>query len=104
MNGYMGRLLVVDLTSGQIEDESLNEDYARQFIGGSGLAARYLYDLVDADTNPLGPENPLLFMAGPLTGTAAPACGRHVVCARSPATGLWGEANSGGRASVSNNG
>jgi aldehyde:ferredoxin oxidoreductase len=100
LNGYMGRLLVVDLTSGQIEDESLNEAYARAFIGGSGLAARYLYDLVAAEADPLGPANPLLFMAGPLTGTAAPACGRHVVCALSPATGLWGEANSGGRFGV----
>ncbi|HID86385.1 MAG TPA: aldehyde ferredoxin oxidoreductase, partial [Anaerolineae bacterium] len=72
MKGYMGRLLVVDLASGQIEDEPLNEAYAREFIGGSGLAARYLYGLVDGDTDPLGPENPLILMAGPLTGTAAP--------------------------------
>lgn len=96
LNGYMGKLLVVDLTSGHIEDEPLNEDYARQFIGGSGLACRYLYDVVDGDTDPLGPENSLLFMTGPLTGTRAPSCGRFVVCARSPLTGLWGEANSGG--------
>ena len=96
MNGYMGKLLVVDLSNGKIEDEPLNEDYVRRFIGGSGLACRYLYDMVDADTDPLGPENPLLFMAGPLTGTRAPSCGRFVICARSPLTDLWGEANSGG--------
>jgi len=96
VNGYMGKLLIVDLTSGKIEDEPLNADYANQFIGGSGLAARYLYDMVDADTDPLGPENPLFFMAGPLTGTRAPSCGRFVICARSPLTGLWGESNSGG--------
>jgi aldehyde:ferredoxin oxidoreductase len=96
MHGYMGKLLVVDLTSGQIEDEPLNEDYARQFIGGSGLACRYLYDMVDADTDPLGPENPLFFITGPLTGTRAPLCGRHVVCARSPLTGIWCESHVGG--------
>jgi len=96
MNGYMGKLLVVDLTSGKIKDEPLNENYAREFIGGSGLACRYLYDMVGAKTDPLGPENPLFFMTGPLTGTRAPSCGRFVVCARSPLTGLWGEANSGG--------
>lgn len=96
MSGYMGKLLVVDLTSGQIEDEPLNEDYARQFIGGSGLACRYLYDMVDADTDPLGPENPLFFVTGPLTGTRAPLCGRHVVCARSPLTGIWNESHVGG--------
>jgi len=96
MNSYTGKLLVVDLTSREISQQALNEGWARQFVGGSNLAARYLYDLIDAGTDPLGPDNPLLFMAGPLVGTAAPACGRHVVCARSPATGLWGEANTGG--------
>ena len=96
MKGYMGRLLVVDLTSGEIADEPLNEDYARRFVGGSGLACRYIYDMIDASTDPLNSANPLFFMAGPLTGTAAPSCGRYVVCARSPLTGLWGEANSGG--------
>jgi len=92
----MDKLLVVDLTSGRIKDEPLNEGYARQFIGGSGLACRYLYDTLDPDTSPLNPASPLFFMAGPLTGTRAPSCGRFVVCARSPLTGLWGEANSGG--------
>ena len=96
MHGYMGKLLVVDLTSGRIKDEPLNEGYVQQFIGGSGLACRYLYDTLDPDTSPLNPASPLFFMAGPLTGTRAPSCGRFVVCARSPLTGLWGEANSGG--------
>ena len=97
LNGFMGKLLAVDLTSGKISTLPLNEGYARQFVGGAGLACRYLYDRIDRDTDPLGPENPLLFMTGPLVGTRAPLCGRYVVCARSPQTGLWGEANSGGR-------
>ena len=97
MHGYQSKILRVNLNRGEMWDEPLPESWARLLIGGSGLAARYLYGLVDAHTDPLGPDNPLIFMAGPLTGTAAPACGRHVVCARSPATGLWGEANSGGR-------
>lgn len=96
MDGYMGKLLAVDLSSGEIEDEPLNMEYARQFIGGSGLAARYLYDMVTVDTDPLGPDNPLIFMTGPLTGTRAPLCGRHVVCARSPLTGIWNESHAGG--------
>jgi aldehyde:ferredoxin oxidoreductase len=96
LNGYLGKLLVVDLTSGKIEDEPLNESYVQQFIGGSGLAARYLYDLLDPGLDPLHPANPLFFSTGPLTGTRAPSCGRFVVCARSPLTGLWGEANAGG--------
>lgn len=96
MHGYMGKLLVIDLTSGHIEDEPLNENYANQFIGGSGLAARYLYDLLDPGLDPLNPANPLFFITGPLTGTRAPLCGRHVVCARSPLTGIWCESHAGG--------
>ncbi len=96
MNGYLGKLLIVDLTSGEIRDEPLNAEYTQKFIGGSGLACRYLYDLIDADTDPLGPENPLVFMTGPLVGTRAPSCGRYVICARSPQTRIWGESNIGG--------
>ena len=96
MHGYLGRLLRVDLSRGAISDEALNEEYARQYVGGSGLAARYLYDVLDATTDPLGPDNPLLFMAGPLVGTSMSSAGRYSVCARSPLTGIWGEANSGG--------
>ncbi|TKJ28037.1 MAG: aldehyde ferredoxin oxidoreductase [Chloroflexi bacterium B3_Chlor] len=96
MDGYLGKILNVDLTNGEIAEVTLNPDYARMFIGGSGLAARYIYDLADADTDPLGPENPLVFMTGPLVGTRAPSCGRYVICARSPQTNLWGESNVGG--------
>ncbi|MGB3905276.1 MAG: aldehyde ferredoxin oxidoreductase family protein [Anaerolineae bacterium] len=96
MDGYLGKILKVDLTKGEIAEETLNPDYARMFVGGSGLAARYIYDLADADTDPLGPENPLVFMTGPLVGTRAPSCGRYVICARSPQTNLWGESNIGG--------
>ncbi len=96
VTGYTGKLLRVDLTQGQIVEEPLNEDYARAFIGGSGLASRYLRDMVTGKTDSLGAENPLIFITGPLTGTNAPCCGRFTVCARSPLTGFWGEANSGG--------
>lgn len=96
MTGYIGKLLRVDLNSGRISEEPLNQDHAQAFIGGSGLASRYLYDSVTEDTDPLGAENPLIFITGPLTGTNAPCCGRYTVCARSPLTGFWGEANSGG--------
>lgn len=95
MNSYAGNLLIVNLTTGDIHAEPLNETYAAQYIGGAGLAARYLYDAIDANTDPLGPDNPLIFMTGPLAATAAPSAGRFVVCARSPLTGLYGEANAG---------
>ena len=55
MNGYIGKILHVDLGNERIWDEALNEDYARKYVGGSGLAARYLYDVIDARTDPAGP-------------------------------------------------
>ena len=96
MNGYLGRILRVDLTAGRTWDEPLDEALARAFVGGSGLAARLIYDLVDGQTDPLGPENPLVFMTGPLVGTAMPSAGRLSVCALSPLTRIWGESNTGG--------
>jgi len=96
VSGYMGKILRVDLSAGTLKEEPLNPQHAQQYIGGSGLAARILIDLIDRDTDPLGPGNPLLFLTGPLVGTSAPACGRYEVCARSPQTGLWGESNAGG--------
>jgi len=96
MSGYMGKLLVVDLTSRELKEEPLNFAMAHDFVGGAGYAARYLYNELRPDTDPLGPENTLMFMTGPLVGTRAPSCGRHEVCALSPLTGIWGESNSGG--------
>jgi len=92
----MGRTLIVDLPRNKVSVEPTRLDYATLYLGGSGLACRLLLDMVDSATNPLGPDNPLIFATGPLVGTAAPDCGRYVACARSPLTGIWGEANSGG--------
>src|SRR5512136_1831172 len=96
MSGYMGKLLIVDLSSGRLSDEPLNPSWTRDFVGGAGYAARYLYGELGPGIDPLGPGNTLMFMTGPLVGTRAPSCGRHEVCALSPQTGLWGESNSGG--------
>lgn len=96
MHGYMNKLLYVDLSEGKLWDEPLNQGYARDFVSGNGLAARYAYDMIDENTDPLRPDNPLFLMTGPLVGTSMPSAGRFSVCAVSPATGIWGEANSGG--------
>lgn len=96
MNGYMGKLLVVDLTQGRLTEEAIDPAVAGEFVGGAGYAARYLYDELGPETDPLGPDNVLMFMTGPLVGTRAPSCGRYEVCALSPQTGIWGESNSGG--------
>ena len=92
----MKNLLVVDLTGKSFHVEEIDPELARDYIGGSGLAARLLYDRIRLDTDPLGPENPLMFMTGPLVGTSMPSAGRCTVSARSPLTGFWGESNTGG--------
>ncbi|MGD0855069.1 MAG: aldehyde ferredoxin oxidoreductase N-terminal domain-containing protein, partial [Dehalococcoidia bacterium] len=61
MYGYMGKLLVVDLTKRELRDEQLNEQYARNFIGAGGIDCRYLADMIDEKTDPLGPDNVLIF-------------------------------------------
>lgn len=95
--GYMGRLLTIDLTVGRFKTENVAEDTCRAYVGGYGLAARLLYDRIPAGSDPLGPENTLCFMTGPLTGTPAVIGSRFVVAAKSPKTaGGWGDANCGG--------
>jgi aldehyde:ferredoxin oxidoreductase len=96
MNGYTGKLLMIDLTTRDFHDEPLNEKYAKLFIGGAGLACRYLYDMIGYRTEPLGPDNVLVFMDGLINGTSAPSASRWSVVARSPLTGIYGEANCGG--------
>ncbi len=96
MNGYMNKLLYVDLSESKFEIRDLNIEDARKYVGGSGLAAKILYDETNKDTNPLGPENVLIFMTGPFTGTRALSSSRYVVVSKSPLTGIYGEATSGG--------
>ncbi|MGY5881526.1 MAG: aldehyde ferredoxin oxidoreductase family protein [Candidatus Thorarchaeota archaeon] len=96
MFGYIGKILVADLSKKETSTLPLNEKISSKFLGGSGYASRLLYDMIDPKVDSLGPGNILLFMTGPLTGTLAPSTGRHVVCGKSPITGLWGESHAGG--------
>jgi aldehyde:ferredoxin oxidoreductase len=95
-NGLMGKILRVNLTKGEIHKEDTRQDWARKFLGGAGLATRHLYDEVPQGADPLGPENLLIFMTGPLTGTSSGSASRYSVVSKSPLTGVWGQANSGG--------
>ena len=94
--GYMGKVVWVDLSRGSVRVESISESTCRDFIGGYGLAARVLFERQPKQVDPLGPENILALAAGPLTGTKAPTGGRYMACGKSPLTGGWGDANSGG--------
>jgi len=96
MNGYAGRLLRVDLGTGTVSEDALDAGMARKHLGGRGFGARILFDEVPKGADPLGPENRLVFAAGPLAGTYAPGSGRYAVCAKSPLTGVFGEAYAGG--------
>ena len=78
--GYRGKILRVNLSTGKITKETLKEDWAKDFIGGVGLAARYLYEELKPNTDPLSPENKLILMTGPVQGTIVPTASRSAFC------------------------
>jgi aldehyde:ferredoxin oxidoreductase len=94
--GYTGKMLFVNLSTRTIKTKALSEDMARLFVGGYGLGARILYDLMKPGVDPLGPDNVLGFVTGPLNATGALFGGRYVVVCKSPVTGGINDANSGG--------
>ncbi len=93
---YAGRLLRINLSTGDINVEEIPEEYLRKYIGGRGLASFYLYKEIDPKIDPLSPENKLIFATGPLSGTAAPTGGRYMVVTKGPLTGTIASSNSGG--------
>ncbi len=96
MNGWMGKILRVNLSSGDINAEALDPKVARDFIGGRGLAIYYMLKEVDPNCDALGKENKLIMTTGPLTGTKAPTGGRYMVTTKSPLTNAITCSNSGG--------
>lgn len=96
MNGWTGKLIRVNLSDKSIKLEKLNMEDANLYLGGRGLGSKYLYDEIDPTIDPLSPENKLIFMTGPMTGTYATCAGRFNVVAKAPLTGTIGASNSGG--------
>lgn len=96
MYGWNGRILRVNLTTGEMSVEEVDPRIARDFIGGRGWAIRYLYDEMDPRVDPLSPENKLVFATGPLTATPVPTGNRYMVTTKSPLTGAISCSNSGG--------
>jgi len=94
--GYAGKIGFVDLTTEEIKIETLDDGLARDFIGGQGIGARILFERQKKGADPLAPESYLGFTTGPLTGTKVPTGGRYMAVCKSPLTGGWGDANSGG--------
>lgn len=97
MYGYNGKVLRVDLTKGTVTKEDLDLDLAKKYIGGRGLGSRIFMDEVGAKVDALSPENKLIIVTGPLSGTPTPTGGRYMVVTKSPLTGTIASSNSGGR-------
>jgi aldehyde:ferredoxin oxidoreductase len=96
MSGYTGKIAFINLSSRKIEEEQLPEKIYRDYLGGVGIGAKVLYERMQPDANPLGPENIIGFIPGLLTGTPVPMTSKFSIVAKSPLTNTWGDTNSGG--------
>ncbi len=94
---YAGRILHVDLSTGKTETEPLKEELAKKYIGGIGLGMRLFLDNSKPGTDPFSPDNPIIFVTGPLSGTMAASAGNsYAVVSKSPQTGGIAESKSHG--------
>ena len=100
VKGWAGRILWVDLDRGEARVWEYPGEWAREYLGGRGLAARILWEYLEPGTDPLSPGNLLIFAVGPLTGLPLPSSGKMVVAAKSPLTGGYGDGNIGTLAAV----
>ena len=94
--GFQGKILRVNLTSGKIVVEDLNEDWAKKFVGGRGYGTKIMYEEVDPKIDPLSEKNKVIIATGPLGGTLAPSSGRTMVITKGPLTGTIACSNVGG--------
>lgn len=94
--GYTGQYLRINLTTGTISKLALPLDWVENYLGGNGIGTRILWDEVPPEVEPLSPENKLIMATGPLCGGPMPNSGRLEFIAKSPLTGMYGDANAGG--------
>ena len=94
--GFYGKILWIDLNNNSFKEEQLSNEIYREFLGGYGLGCKLIYDNTKPMYDPLGSESIFGFFPGLFTGTPAPFSGRYMVAGKSPLTGTWGDANSGG--------
>ncbi|MCW4009817.1 MAG: aldehyde ferredoxin oxidoreductase family protein [Candidatus Bathyarchaeota archaeon] len=95
MLGWNGKFLRANLSTGAFNTQTYSSSFASSFIGGRGFAAKFLWDNLPRGTDPLSPQNLLIFAAGPLTGFPLPNSGKLVVASKSPLTGGYGDGNIG---------
>ncbi len=96
MNGFYMKILEIDLTTGKQKETAIQEEEYRNYLGGSGLAARIFDQRGYGQVSPLSEEAPLLIFTGILTGYNIPTACKASFCGKSPATGIWAEATVGG--------
>ncbi|MGV9205691.1 MAG: aldehyde ferredoxin oxidoreductase family protein, partial [Promethearchaeia archaeon] len=102
LTGYNGRIVYINLSVKEYKIKKLEREIAKEYLGGTGLSAKLLDDMLTTEdyrilkNNPLYARNPLIFATGPITGTLRPSSGRYSVSGISPLTGIWGEGTSGG--------
>ena len=96
MRSYTGKLIRLNLSNRKTQIEDIPEQWMKDFLGGRGLAARYLYDELNAGVEPLAPDNKLLFMMGPLGATTAMSVSRTALVTKSPLTGTIAKSVMGG--------
>ncbi|MBW1766047.1 MAG: aldehyde ferredoxin oxidoreductase family protein [Deltaproteobacteria bacterium] len=96
MNGYKNCILRVDLTNLKLSEEPLSHELIQNYIGGHGFGSKLLYDDLKPGIDPLGEENEIIFVAGPLAGTSAQSFGRWKAFFKSPLTGGYFKSSGGG--------
>src|SRR5271157_4164313 len=96
MHGWIGKVLRVNLSTGKISKEALDPAVAKDYLGARGLGTKIMVDEVDPKVDPLSPENKLIFLPGPMTGSFAPSAGRYTMVTKGALTGAIASANSGG--------
>jgi len=94
--GYAGHYLEVDLTKGVVHKKEMEKEWARIYLGGTGVSSKILWERTTVDTDPLSPDNVLVVGTGPLTGAMFSPSGRMMFAARGPLTGVWAESHVGG--------
>ena len=95
--GYGGRVLRIDLSERRCRIEELEPSWIKPVIGGRAANSKRLFEELDTDCDPLGPQNILIFGVGPLTGSLLPASAYYTVSAKSPLTGILGDSAAGGQ-------
>src|SRR6266849_10093374 len=96
MTGWTGKLLRVNLATGSSQVEDIPGEWLHEYIGGRGVADRYLWQELNPRVDPLSPDNKLIFATGPLTGTPTPCGARYMVITKGPLTVTITTSNSGG--------